>query len=82
MKLKVPFAVADVLERFGFAMPKDGEALPSEAAVNEPQQPGQPDPAQAARVNADAAEDAFPSSGLPPARRAPAARIADRLSCK
>lgn len=58
VKLKAPIAVADVLERFGFAVPKEGEALLGESATNEPPKPGRPDP-EAARVNADAAEDDF-----------------------
>jgi uncharacterized protein DUF935 len=52
VKLKAPIAVNDVLERFGFAQPKAGEALLGEDSKDQ-------DNADAQRINADAAEDEF-----------------------
>ncbi len=51
VQLKAPIAVNDVLERFGFAQPKDGEALLGETVA--------PVDPENARINADAVEDEF-----------------------
>jgi phage gp29-like protein len=58
VKLGAPIAVADILERFGFATPKQGaELLHGDCKCNAPGQPG----AQGilSQLNADAAEEQF-----------------------
>lgn len=50
VKLGAPIAISDILERFGFATPKDGSALLAEKpALTEP----------LSQINADEAEEAF-----------------------
>ncbi len=56
--LGAPIAINDVLERFGLAQPKEGDALLTQArAATVPADPE--DAADTARLNADAAEEKF-----------------------